>query len=81
MNLKEKIREEQEKREPVLLEKINPHITRHTFATRYFECGMDSKVVQEIMEHAHYSTTVDIYTHVMEDKMREECRKFGNDRV
>lgn len=28
------------------------------------------------MGHAHYSTTIDIYTHVTEDKMGEELEKF-----
>lgn len=73
MNAVEEIKTKKDGREPKILERINPYIIRHTFATRCFENGMDSKVVQQLMGHAHYSTTVDTYTHVMDEKMREEC--------
>lgn len=29
------------------------------------------------MGHQHYSTTIDIYTHVSESKYQEEVGKFG----
>lgn len=32
--------------------------------------------VPKLMEHATYSTTIDIYTDVMKDKMDEEVLKF-----
>jgi len=38
---------------------------------------MQPKVVQSIMGHKHYSTTIDIYTHVTESKYQEEFGKFG----
>lgn len=38
---------------------------------------MQPKVVQSIMGHRHYSTTIDIYTHVSESKYQEEVGKFG----
>ena len=38
---------------------------------------MQPKVVQRIMGHQHYSTTIDIYTHVTEEKYQEEVGKFG----
>lgn len=41
------------------------------------EINMQPKVVQSIMEHQHYSTTIDIYTHVTDAKYREEIEKFG----
>lgn len=76
MNLEEKTKASVEGRQPELLEKIGPHIIRHTFATRCFESGIDPKIVQQLLGHAHYSTTIDIYTHVLEGRMREECEKF-----
>lgn len=36
-----------------------------------------NKVVQSIMGHQHYSTTIDIYTHVTDEKYQDEIRKFG----
>lgn len=38
---------------------------------------MQPKVVQKIMGHQHYSTTIDIYTHVTDNIMEEEICKFG----
>ncbi|MCQ4648727.1 tyrosine-type recombinase/integrase [Blautia marasmi] len=37
-----------------------PHALRHTFCSRCFEKGITPKVVQQLMGHAHYSTTIDI---------------------
>ena len=62
---------------PKKFERVHPHALRHTFATRCFEKGMDAKVVQMLMGHQHYSTTIDIYTHVTETKFEEEIAKFG----
>ncbi|MGN0372745.1 MAG: tyrosine-type recombinase/integrase [Enterocloster sp.] len=50
---------------------------RHTFCSRCFEADMQPKVVQSIMGHQHYSTTIDIYTHVTDEKYQEEIGKFG----
>lgn len=33
-------------------------------------------IVQQLMGHAHYSTTIDIYTHVSEEMMGNELEKF-----
>lgn len=38
---------------------------RHTFATRSIEAGIDLRVLQEILGHASYSTTADIYVHIL----------------
>lgn len=54
-----------------------PHAIRHTFCSRCFEAHMQPKVVQKIMGHQHYSTTIDIYTHVTDNIMEEEICKFG----
>lgn len=55
---------------------VHPHAFRHTFATRCFEKGMSPLVVQKLMGHANYSTTVG-YTHV-EDTVAGEVRKIGD---
>ncbi len=55
----------------------HPHLLRHTFATRCFEVGIEPKVVQTLMGHATISTTLDIYTHVLEKKRESEVLKFG----
>ena len=63
-------------REPRNFEHLHPHCFRHTFATRCFEKGLDPIVVQGIMGHANYSTTLS-YTHVLEDKTKEEVGRVG----
>ena len=66
-----------ENRVPALFEKVYPHALRHTFCSRCFECNMNPKVVQKIMGHQHYSTTIDIYTHVTNEKIEDEISKFN----
>lgn len=53
------------------LDEVTPHIARHGFASICFEAELEIKDVQEIMGHAQYSTTSDIYTHIS-DKRREK---------
>lgn len=45
------------------------HTFRHTFATRCFESGIQPKVVQAYLGHASLKMTMDLYTHVMMDKL------------
>ena len=66
-----------EQRKPIIFEDVYPHALRHTFCSRCFERGMNPKVVQALMGHQHYSTTIEIYTHVTEQKFDEEIAKFG----
>lgn len=33
------------------------------------------------MGHAHYSTTIDIYTHITESTMEEELAKFSSSAI
>lgn len=67
-----------EQRKPIIFEDVYPHAIRHTFCSRCFEKGMNPKVVQALMGHQHYSTTIEIYTHVTEQKFDDEIAKFGN---
>ena len=49
---------------------------RHTFATRCFENGVDAKVVQSYLGHASLKMTMDLYTHVTEDKSIMDIEKI-----
>ena len=57
-------------------ERFSFHTFRHTFATRCFEAGMEPKAIQEILGHASLQMTMDLYTHVTDDKRRSEISKF-----
>ena len=76
MNYQESINSVRENRAPVVYETVYPHAIRHTFCSRCFETGMNPKVVQQLMGHQHYSTTVDIYTHVTKNMFDEEIKKL-----
>lgn len=46
------------------LPRITVHGLRHSCASLLFAAGVDVKVVQKILGHAHIETTMNIYTHV-----------------
>ena len=78
INLREAFEAVRENREPVEFETVYPHAIRHTFCSRCFEKEIEPKVVQMLMGHAKYSTTIDIYTHVTGKKIGIEAEKFGD---
>lgn len=52
------------------------HDLRHTYATRLFELGEPAKVVQELLGHSDVSTTLNIYTHVLERQKKRTASKI-----
>ena len=52
------------------------HTFRHTFATRCFENGVDAKVVQSYLGHASLKMTMDLYTHVTDEKSSLDIEKI-----
>lgn len=74
---KEAVAAVQENRPPREIRDFHPHSLRHTFATRCFENKMEPKVVQTLLGHSSISITLNIYTHVLDNKMEEEIKKFG----
>lgn len=58
--------------------KLNPHILRHTFATRGLERGIPPKVMQELLGHSSISMTLDIYSHVLPSTKAKEIRKISD---
>lgn len=52
------------------------HTFRHTFATRCFENGIEAKVVQSFLGHASLKMTMDLYTHVTEERSSLDIEKI-----
>ena len=63
-----------ERRAPVLLPPLSPHILRHTFCTRLCEQGEDIKVIQDVMGHRNSATTLDVYADATEERKAANFR-------
>jgi integrase len=79
-NMEEKVAAKKEKRKASPLPNLSNHILRHTFCTRLMEesckpdSGLSVKLIQSLMGHADFKTTMDIYTDISDEFMQERAK-------
>src|SRR5699024_8011245 len=55
-----------------------PHQLRHAYATLLYESGVDEKTAQKLLGHSDIATTLNIYTHIREQKLQLSREVFSN---
>lgn len=58
------------------IEYFTMHAFRATFATRLIEKGVNPKTVQELLGHADYSITMNLYGHCLDETKKEAMEKL-----
>lgn len=57
--------------ERIGIRRLEPHCTRHTFATILHKANVSTKDIQSLMGHSDYAVTANIYTHQDVDGLRK----------
>ena len=66
------------KKLPVVIDKINPHMLRHTYATMLYNAGVDIMTASELLGHADIETTLKIYTELRKNTKKHSIGKFDD---
>lgn len=75
-NTEESEQAAKEEREPVLLPHFTVYTFRHTFCTRYCENEPRVKLIQMVMGHADYETTMNVYAEATKNAMKESIEQL-----
>jgi len=57
---------------------IGWHTFRYTFSTLMASLGVEAKVVQELMRHASFRTTMDSYTQALDEPKRHAQKRLAD---
>lgn len=57
---------------------VTPHEIRHGYATALHDAGVDYKTAQQLLGHAQLSTTMDIYTDVLDNTLDAAAAKMDS---
>lgn len=60
------------------LHKISPHGFRHSQATLLYELDINPKDAQNRLRHKNIKTTLDIYTHISENRKQELVNRLND---
>ncbi len=63
---------------PMLLDKITPHMLRHTYTTLLYKSGVDVLVASKLLGHSSVQITLDIYTHLDEEHAQRNISSLNN---
>lgn len=55
---------------------VTPHVFRHSTITDYIQNGAPMGIVQRMAGHSSIKTTMDIYTHVSDDTLRDVAKRY-----
>ncbi|MBO5303279.1 MAG: site-specific integrase [Lachnospiraceae bacterium] len=62
----------------VQMPKITPHVCRHTFCSNMAKSGMNPKTLQYIMGHSDIGVTLNTYTHLGFEDVKDEMQRVCN---
>lgn len=67
-----RIVEQHNKEHKEKIEYFCPHMVRHTYTSLAYSAGADVKIVSQNLGHASTAVTLDTYTHLTEEKKKEQ---------
>lgn len=62
--------------ESLCIENMTPYNCRHTFVTLAVQSGVKPEILQKIIGHADYNTTIGVYTHLQKNEILQEASKL-----
>lgn len=62
----------------VIADDITPHLFRHTYATNLYYAGIDIKTAQYLLGHSSIQMTMDIYTHLDNNKIIDAGERLND---